>query len=201
MQNTRWEFNANHKFLKCKSSKWGNYEKQGQELIGFYIRSSNIGLTSIANVIHLLWHNRSFVNQYCASFEYQWTCYFTLSWRRSLSYRNELQSKPIGWFLYERDLRHKRVQHNIAILDNSLGPFHCWICKSAKVVSTILSYVNGEMCLIYGGYFPEDNFVRGFLFFCVRYFCGLKVLSGVIISEAFQVISGGIVWQHWPEMG
>ena len=57
------------------------------------------------------------------------------------------------------------------------------------------------MCLIDRGYFPEDNFVRGFLFFCVGFFCGLNVLSGVIMSEGFLVISGDAVWQRWPEMG
>ena len=35
-----------------------------------------------------------------------------LSWRSSLSYRNQsidLQSKSMDWFLYDRDLRHERV--------------------------------------------------------------------------------------------
>ena len=37
----------------------------------------------------------------------------TLSWQRSVSYRNQsidLQSKSIDWFLYNKDLRHKRVE-------------------------------------------------------------------------------------------
>ena len=37
----------------------------------------------------------------------------TLSWLRSLSYRNQsidLQSKPMDWFLHDRDLRHERVK-------------------------------------------------------------------------------------------
>ena len=37
----------------------------------------------------------------------------TLSWRMSLSYTNQsidLQSKSMGWFLYDRDLRHERVK-------------------------------------------------------------------------------------------
>ena len=37
----------------------------------------------------------------------------TLSKWRSLSYRNqctELQSKSVDWFLYDRDLRHKRLK-------------------------------------------------------------------------------------------
>ena len=42
----------------------------------------------------------------------------TLSWRRSKSYRNQsidLQSKPIDWFLYDRDLRHERVDVKLAL--------------------------------------------------------------------------------------
>ena len=37
----------------------------------------------------------------------------TLSWRRSLSYRNQfidLQNKSMDWFLYDKDLRHERVK-------------------------------------------------------------------------------------------
>ena len=37
----------------------------------------------------------------------------TLSWQRSLSYRNQsidFQSKSMNWFLYDRDLRHERVK-------------------------------------------------------------------------------------------
>ena len=37
----------------------------------------------------------------------------TLSWRRSISYRNrfiDLQSKPMDWFLYDISLHHERVK-------------------------------------------------------------------------------------------
>ena len=37
----------------------------------------------------------------------------TLSWRRSISYKNQsidLQSKSMDWFVYERDLRHEIVK-------------------------------------------------------------------------------------------
>ena len=37
--------------------------------------------------------------------------YLTFSWRRFLSYTNQsmdLQSKSMDWFLYDRDLRHKK---------------------------------------------------------------------------------------------
>ena len=42
-------------------------------------------------------------------------CLLTLSWWRPISYRNQsidLQSKSVDWFLYDRDLRHKRVKRN-----------------------------------------------------------------------------------------
>ena len=38
---------------------------------------------------------------------------FMLSWRRSLSYKNQsidLQSKSKDWFLYDRDVRHEKVK-------------------------------------------------------------------------------------------
>ena len=38
--------------------------------------------------------------------------YWTLSWRRSLSYRNQsidLQTKSRDWYLYDRNLRHKEL--------------------------------------------------------------------------------------------
>ena len=37
----------------------------------------------------------------------------TLSWRKSLSYRNQstdLQSKSMDWFLYDTDLRHVTIK-------------------------------------------------------------------------------------------
>ena len=44
----------------------------------------------------------------------------TLSWRRFPSYRNQsidLQSKSVNWFLYDRELRHERVNqfHGVKI--------------------------------------------------------------------------------------
>ena len=42
----------------------------------------------------------------------------TLSWRRSLSYRNEsidFLSKSMNWFLYDRDLRHERVKKSFQL--------------------------------------------------------------------------------------
>ena len=45
--------------------------------------------------------------------------YLTLSWRRSLSYRNQsidLRSESMDWFLYGNGLRHERVKHKSKIL-------------------------------------------------------------------------------------
>ena len=59
----------------------------------------------------------------------------TLSWRRSLSYRNQsidLQSKSLGWFLYDRDFRHKKVKW---------VNFSAWFTHSStrvKILSDIL---------------------------------------------------------------
>ena len=42
----------------------------------------------------------------------------TLSWRRSLSYRNlstDFLCKPVKWFLYDRDLHHERVKEFLSL--------------------------------------------------------------------------------------
>ena len=44
--------------------------------------------------------------------------FVTFSWRRSLSYRNQfmdLLCKSIGWFLYDRGLRHEKFNHLILL--------------------------------------------------------------------------------------
>ena len=46
----------------------------------------------------------------------------TLSWRRSLSYRNQpidLQSKSMDWFLYDEDLSHEKVKDLSIIYDGT----------------------------------------------------------------------------------
>ena len=73
----------------------------------------------LRQMYHILggWHQyfrsyttRLFQKVFSDSFGYQ----LTLSWRRSLSYRNQsidLQSKSIYWFLCDRGLRHERVKY------------------------------------------------------------------------------------------
>ena len=36
--------------------------------------------------------------------------HLTLSWQRSLSYKNQWGPKSMTWFLYDMDIRHKRVK-------------------------------------------------------------------------------------------
>ena len=46
----------------------------------------------------------------------------TLSWRRSLLYKNQsidLPFKSMDWFIYDRDLRHERVK-NVLLFDSKL---------------------------------------------------------------------------------
>ena len=53
----------------------------------------------------------------------------TLSWRRSLSYRNQsiyLHSKSVKWFLHDRDHRHERV------IDINRGPFKKNVIQKKK---------------------------------------------------------------------
>ena len=60
----------------------------------------------------------------------------------SLSYRNQstdLQSKSMGWFLYDRDLHHERVKYFLIHL------FHCFIYSTVDLV--ILSFLQGKICL------------------------------------------------------
>ena len=52
--------------------------------------------------------------------------WLTVSWRRSLSYRNQstdLQSKPMDWFLYDKDLGHEWGNGNFQCI-SSITPSH-----------------------------------------------------------------------------
>ena len=73
---------------------------------------------------------------HCDRLKNVWTYALTLSWWKSLSYRNQvtnLQCRSMNWFLYDRDLHHKRVQfHKIVEVIN-------WICCSKYVNSTACS--------------------------------------------------------------
>ena len=47
----------------------------------------------------------------------------TLSWRRSLSYRNrsiDLLCKSMDWFVYDRDFRYKRVKVSLPVQKKQL---------------------------------------------------------------------------------
>ena len=64
----------------------------------------------------------------------------TLSWRRSLSYRNQsidLRSKSMDWFLYNRDLRHESVKQLASPPVNFIKPF-----QVSKPINSELSLKN-----------------------------------------------------------
>ena len=62
--------------------------------------------------------------------------FLTLSWRRSLSYRNksiDLLCKPMDWFLYDLDLHNERV-----IEENT--PCHlCWISSLFSLTNVLFT--------------------------------------------------------------
>ena len=62
----------------------------------------------------------------------------TLPWRRPLSYRNQsidLQSKSMDWFLYDKGLRHERVNFfgkklQLKYLTDSIRSFLCFVSEN-----------------------------------------------------------------------
>ena len=68
----------------------------------------------------------------------------------SLSYKNQsidLQSKSMGWFLYDRDLRHERVKyHKLQKRDNSFG--------TDELIRSLRVYFNRD---VYVYLFPSDT--------------------------------------------
>ena len=85
----------------------------------------------------------------------------TLSWRRSLSYRNQsidLQSKLIDWFLYNRDLRHERVKDSRLIFQfNRTHKQDCLLYPSFRIIT-----FSKSVSLI-------DGFQLKFLISCLMY--------------------------------
>ena len=72
----------------------------------------------------------------------------TLSWRRSLSYRNQsidLLCKSMGWFLYDRDICHERVitkeRDIFTTLLSTYGETFLWKwLKKAKIAKSQFQY-------------------------------------------------------------
>ena len=72
---------------------WRFCFKDGRKFFAFFIRFSN--------------------------WEVNFSTFLTLSWRKSLSFRNHyshLLCKSMKWFLYDRNLRHERVSINIEVV-------------------------------------------------------------------------------------
>ena len=95
----------------------------------------------------------------------------TLSWQSSLSYRNQsidLQSKTLDWFLYDRDLRHERVN----------------IKESRTTPSTISNFLIVN--------FKQIQVIKGFLYFSYK----LRRLGkrGNILIPTQTILIWGPIW-------
>ena len=59
-----------------------------------------------------VYYPRKFLYHVTSAVKFSYCFFLTLSWRRSLSYRNQSfdsRSKSMDWFLYDNGLRHERV--------------------------------------------------------------------------------------------
>ena len=77
-------------------------------------------------------------NKYIVKFNLNFS--LSLSWRRSLSYRNQSIGslpKSMDWFLYDNGLRHERVKKNIFISSDFIRP-HITNQKSIYIFSIFL---------------------------------------------------------------
>ena len=70
----------------------------------------------------------------------------TLSWKKSLSYRNQytdLLCKSMHWFLYDRDLRYERVKSKVSLSSENLGG-HSLYPRSTPMSYSVVFIVNFE---------------------------------------------------------
>ena len=114
---TPWHNVALTRFVWCRKSFWKYWFVGGRTYLSSSYLHPTIFRIISNNWLSLMWKD------------------LTLSWRRSLSYRNhpiDLICKSVDWFLYDRDLRHERVNMDNesvgAIL--TLDPFFFFFLKS-----------------------------------------------------------------------
>ena len=66
----------------------------------------------------------------CSAYScHRWSKSLNVSWRRSLSYRNQsvdLQSKSLDWFLYDRDFHHERIKVGLFLLASIIALQKWW---------------------------------------------------------------------------
>ena len=129
---------------------------------------------------------------------YSWTFfqkYFTLLWRRSLSYKNQsidLQSESMDWLLYDRDNRHERVNGFLAV-----GYFRenapLWIFeKGLKYTSVGLKNSLPEKETFY--LFLNTSPYMCFAEFTFSWFMFLtKTINIFLLSSIFSILAGPFV--------
>ena len=89
----------------------------------------------------------------------------TLSWQRSVSYRNQfidLQSKSIDWFLYDKGIRHERVNLKlcIRIINRYLHNYHQTAIQREVPPSGISNSLNVNWIFFVDCKFVVINFSR-----------------------------------------
>ena len=118
----------------------------------------------------------------------------TLSWRRSVPYRNQyidLQSKSMGWFLYNNALRHERV--NILFLFFTLSKSHWFLVQpfSFKLITHTVKFHPQISCTFYHFYFKHIQFlaqVDRICRICVRIWINNVATNCNIISKEYKGI-------------
>ena len=81
----------------------------------------------------------AFSNNIFKRYKFHSVIILTLSWRGSLSYRNQsidLQSKSMGWFLYDNGLRHERVKDGIILFLILTNGEKIITCHFSKIITS-----------------------------------------------------------------
>ena len=102
---------------------------------------------------------------------------FILSWRRSLSYRNQsidLHCELMDWFLYDRDLRHEKVK-----LENLFFRIH-----------VILTYFMTCIATWKKKFFRKTNEMKNFKLNSLKsnFFLGILLGAGVLVLNFLFII-------------
>ena len=98
---------------------------------------------------NLIWNKIAFSGQSLTGSSI-WKC-LTLSWRRPLSYRNQfidLLCKSVDWFLYDRGLRHKRVNVVLTNRDEVIQQYFKSGLSSNETLSVLSANHNVSLSIV-----------------------------------------------------
>ena len=87
-----------------------------------------------------------------SNWEVNFSTFLTLSWRKSLSFRNhysDLLCKSMKWFLYDRNLRHERVSINIEVVLFIYKWIAAWFSRGSISTTWITSCEIFELVVLF----------------------------------------------------